>query len=116
MQQQDTTNAPPFLTAKQAAAQLTLGLTTIYELYHKGEIRGFRVAHKGIRVSRESIKDYIKRQSNAAPVPAAAPAATAGPEETHEPAVLPMPKVKRRAARANRKSKTFEEMVLIRSA
>jgi len=112
----DQTTEPEHLKVKEAAIQLGYGLTTVYELFEEGELIGFRRRRKGIRIFAWSVADYIKRQSNAAPAPAEPPAATAGPEKTREPAVLPMRKVKPRAARRGRKMKTFEDVVLVRSA
>jgi excisionase family DNA binding protein len=100
------------LTVKEAAARLGYGLSTTYGLFDAGELRGFRKGRKGIRIFPSSITEYIERNMNTAPSPS--PVTTTSPESLPEPAVVPMLKVKRRAA--HRKTRTFEDVVVLRSA
>jgi excisionase family DNA binding protein len=54
------------LTAKEAAALLRAGRTTVYEMFEAGQLEGYRlgVAGKGLRIYRRSVERYKNDQSN----------------------------------------------------
>src|SRR5262245_22896169 len=51
------------LTAKQAAERLGVGLTTVYALFHAGEVGGYRVG-TAVRIHRDSLAAYVAAHSN----------------------------------------------------
>jgi len=94
------------LTVKETAERLGYGLTSIYDLFKAGELRGYRKGRKGIRIFASSIDEYVERRMNRPP--ASDPAVKSGPE------AAPMPKVRRPAA--PRKGLRFEDKVVLRVA
>ena len=69
-------HAPNILTAKEAKDLLKCGLSTVYDLFEAGELRGFRLKtggkRNGIRIFATSIDELMVRNANpakAAPLP-----------------------------------------------
>jgi excisionase family DNA binding protein len=62
------------LTTQEVADTLRVGRTTVYELYGARELRGPRVGLKkdAIRITKESVNDYISRNTPQEPEPAPA--------------------------------------------
>jgi excisionase family DNA binding protein len=69
------------LTAKEVKDKLRCGLSTVYDLFEAGELRGFRLKtggkRNGIRIYAESVSELMKRNANRAkPAPAPEPQAS----------------------------------------
>ena len=106
----DNVLAEEVLTIKQATAMLGGGLTTTYELFEAGEIRGYRLGRrKGIRVYASSVRELMERRANAPARVAAEPVQMSKPDPVARPKAGPL-----RPRRG--KSRSFEDVVLIRSA
>lgn len=68
------------LTVKEVAGRLRIGLSTVYELFDDGSLRGFRLrgARGAIRVYEESLAEFIQKNENR-PEPEPEPKAAASP-------------------------------------
>lgn len=51
------------LTAKEASETLSVGLSTIYDLFKRGELRGYRVGRK-VLIEAQSIEDLKTKGAN----------------------------------------------------
>jgi excisionase family DNA binding protein len=62
---------PEVLTAKEVAERLKCGVSTVYEMFEAGELRGFRLKTKktkgGIRILASSIAEMMERNANRPP-------------------------------------------------
>lgn len=65
------------LTPQQAARLLGCKLRFVYELFHRGELRGHRVG-KLVRIDRASVREYKERNANG-PTVASQPPARSSP-------------------------------------
>jgi excisionase family DNA binding protein len=52
------------LKVKEAMTRLHCGRSTVYDLFNRGELRGYRVGRRGIRIYADSITEYIARREN----------------------------------------------------
>lgn len=57
---------PSVLTVAEVAAALRIGLSTVYDLIHTGQLEGFSVSTRGrsrgaIRVTRRSVDQFLER-------------------------------------------------------
>jgi excisionase family DNA binding protein len=66
---------PEILTAREVSQILRIGLTTVYDAYRQGELRGFRAGQGqgGIRIFAQSVNEFIERKMNR-PAPTPEPA------------------------------------------
>jgi excisionase family DNA binding protein len=55
---------PDMLTPREAMIALGIGKNTMYRLLNTGEIKATRVGGKIWRISRKSLSDYAKTQTN----------------------------------------------------
>lgn len=61
-------NVRVLITVKDAAERLKCGLSTIYELFHDGKVKGIKLGKKerGIRILEQSLNEFIDRQTKPA--------------------------------------------------
>lgn len=80
-------NEPTLLLASEVAARLRIGLSTVYEMFYRGDLGGVRLGkNKGaIRIFRESLDDLLAGGRKPNPHPAA-------PAQQETPVVVTPPK------------------------
>ncbi len=55
---------PDLMTAKEAMEALGIGKNLMYRLLNNGEVKAVRVGGKVWRISRKSLSEYAKTQTN----------------------------------------------------
>ncbi len=55
---------PDLMTAKEAMEALGIGKNLMYKLLNDGEVKAMRVGGKVWRISRKSLSEYAKTQTN----------------------------------------------------
>jgi excisionase family DNA binding protein len=45
---------------EEAAAELSVGISTLYQLIRKGKVRAVRIGKKCLRVPREALTEYVR--------------------------------------------------------
>jgi excisionase family DNA binding protein len=73
------------LTAAEAGRRLGCCRGTVYKLFHAGELEGFTLGDRGVRVYADSLTAYQKKKANRPP------------EQEDDPVVVKTPAPRRRA-------------------
>ena len=81
------------LKVKQAANQLGVSEKLVYDMFGRGEIRGYRIGG-AIRIPQEAIDEYLATHCNVPAAVSTAGAAAAVEAMTAEPATTPRPRTR----------------------
>lgn len=65
----------PSITVKQAAALLSIDISSVYKAVHRGELLGHRVGKRGVRIYLNSVDAYRQARKILPPAPALKPKA-----------------------------------------